>query len=110
MSVTCQLGLAGVSIHTTFVCPGRMAAATARRSVMSTSSTATPQGCSSSSSHVRNAQYISLGATTWSPGLRAWNTLVKAAVPEANSSAPAPPSIEASTASAASTVGLSGRP
>ena len=35
--------------------------------------------------------------------------LAKAAVPEANSSAPAPPSIDASTASAASTVGLSGR-
>jgi len=26
-----------------------------------------PQGCSSSSSQVRSAQYISLGATTWSP-------------------------------------------
>ncbi len=109
MSVTSQLGLAGVSIQTTRVWPGRIAAATARKSVMSTSSTATPQGCSSSSSHLRSAQYISLGATTWSPGLRAWNTLVNAAVPEANSSAPAPPSIEARTASAVSTVGLSGR-
>ena len=40
-------------------------------------------------SQLRSAQYITFGATTWSPGSSARKTAVAAAMPEANSSAPA---------------------
>ena len=50
-------------------------------------------------------------ATTWSPGSRAWNTAVAAAMPDENRRAPAGASSSiAITASASRTVALSGRP
>ena len=108
-SVTHQVGLAGVSTQISLVLPGRTAARTLRASVMSTRSTATPQGCSQPASQLRSAQYITWGAITWSPGFSAWNTAVAAAMPEPNSIAALPPSSEASSASAGRWVGPTGR-
>ena len=99
MSVTAQVGLAGVSIQTRRVRPGRIACFSASRSVMSTISTARPQARAVPVSQRRSAQYMTLGATTWSPGASARNTVVAAAMPEAKASAAAPPSSRASSAS-----------
>ena len=109
MSVTVHSGLAGVSIHTSLVAPGRTEACTAAGSVMSISSTFKPQRVAKFISQLRSDQYMTLGASTWSPGDRAWNTAVAAAMPEANSAACAPSSNCASTASAWSKAGLSAR-
>ena len=61
-------------------------------------------------SQLRSAQYITVGATTWSPGASAMNTEVAAAIPEENSIAASASSSIASTASVSRTVWLSGRP
>ena len=100
MSVMVQSGFAGVSIHTSRVWPGRSAASTAAGSVMSISSTCRPQCVAKPISQLRSDQYITFGASTWSPGARAWKTAVAAAMPDANSAACAPPSSRATTASA----------
>ena len=71
---------------------------------------AAPSRRAGPASQLRSDQYITVGATTWSPGRSARNTAVAAAMPEANSSAAAPPSREASSASAWSKPGLSARP
>ena len=110
MSVMVQSGFAGVSIQTSLVAPGRTAASSAARSSVSTKSTFKPQRVASLASQLRRPQYITRGATTWSPGASAWNTVVAAAMPEAKRSAWAPSSSIASTASASRTVALSGRP
>ena len=68
MSVMVQSGLAGVSIQTSRVLPGRSAAATAAGSVMSISSTCRPQWVAKFISQLRSDQYITFGASTWSPG------------------------------------------
>jgi hypothetical protein len=109
MSVTVHSGLAGVSIHTSFVLPGRSAACTAAGSVMSMSSTSRPHWVAKVISQLRSDQYMTLGASTWSPGARAWNTAVAAAMPLAKSSACWPPSSALITASAWSKAGLSAR-
>ena len=109
MSVSVHSGLAGVSIQTSLVCPGRSAACTASGRSISMNSTCKPQCVAKVASQLRSAQYITLGASTWSPGPRAWNTAVAAAMPEAKSSAWWPPSSRASRASAWSKAGLSAR-
>ena len=109
MSVMVHSGFAGVSTHTSFVLPGRMAACTAAGSVMSINSTSRPQWVAKFISQLRSDQYITFGASTWSPGASAWNTAVAAAMPEANSAACAPCSSCAITASAWSNAGLSAR-
>ena len=109
MSVSVHIGLAGVSIHTRRVWPGRIAACTAATSSIVTSSTCRPQSVANPISQLRNDQYMMRGASTWSPGASAWNTAVAAAMPEANSSAWCPPSSALITASAWSKAGLSAR-
>ena len=76
---------------------------------MSMNSTRKPQCVAKFTSQLRSDQYITFGATTWSPGASAWNTAVAAAMPEANSSDACPPSSAVSTASAWSNVGLLSR-
>ncbi len=110
MSVSDQSGLAGVSTQTSLVPPGRTAARTASRSAVSTRSTSRPQRRPSVTSQLRSAQYITLGATTWSPGESARSTAVAADMPEPSSIAAAAPSSAARSASASRTVSLSGRP
>ena len=110
MSVIVQSGLPGVSIQTSLVRPGSMAARRASRSSVSTKVSARPRRGASSRSQRFSAQYMTVPATTWSPGSRAPNTAVAAAIPEPNSRAPAPaPSSIARTDSASRTVALSGR-
>ncbi len=76
---------------------------------MSTSSTFRPQWVAKFSSQLRSDQYITLGASTWSPGASAWNTAVAAAMPEANNMLSAPFSSWVITACAWSKAGLSAR-
>ena len=109
MSVTVHSGLAGVSIHTNAVCPGRTAACTTAGSCMSINSTCSPQRTAKLVNQLRSDQYMTFGASTWSPGASAWKTAVAAAMPLANSRACAPPSSAHSTASAWSKAGLSAR-
>ncbi len=109
MSVIVHSGLAGVSTHTSFVLPGRMAAWTAALSAMSISSTCKPQCVAKFISQLRSDQYITFGASTWSPGASAWKTAVAAAMPLANSAAFSPCSSAAITLSAWSKAGLSAR-
>ena len=109
MSVTLQSGLAGVSTQTSFVLPGRIAARRAPGSVMSISSTSSPQRVAKVVSQLRSDQYMTCGASTWSPGSRAWNTAVAAAMPDAKSAAAWPRSSAQITASAWSNAGLSAR-
>jgi len=56
-SVMSHIGLAGVSTHSSLVRPGRIAAATASRSVVSVNSTSRPQVSANSASHLRTPQY-----------------------------------------------------
>jgi hypothetical protein len=100
MSVMSQVGFAGVSIQTSFVRPGCVARRSASRSVMSTTSQPRPQSAAYCRTQRRSDQYMPCASTTWSPGRRPWKTAVAAAMPEANSIAPAPPSSTASSASA----------
>ena len=109
MSVMLHVGLAGVSTHTKRVLPGWIAALTAAGSVMSMSSIFRPQCVAKFISQLRSDQYITFGASTWSPGASAWNTAVAAAMPDANNAAAAPCSSCAITASAWSNAGLSAR-
>ena len=92
MPVTDHSGLAGVSIHTSFVRPGTMAARNASSEVMSTKSTVRSPRCACAASQRRKAQYITRGATTCDPAGRLWNTAAAAAMPEANTREAAPPS------------------
>ena len=100
MSVTAQVGLAGVSTQTSRVAPGRSAAAMASTSPVVTKLTSRPQWAACSFSHLGRPKYITSGTTTWSPGRSDWNTAVAAATPEANSAAAGPPSSAAIKASA----------
>ncbi len=76
---------------------------------MSMSSTFRPQCVAKFISQLRSDQYITFGASTWSPGASAWNTAVAAAMPLANSAACAPCSSVAISCSAWSKAGLSAR-
>ena len=109
MSVSVHSGLAGVSTHTSAVLPGRSAACTAAGLVMSMSSTSRPQPVAKVMSQLRSDQYMTCGASTWSPGARAWKTAVAAAMPLAKSRVWCPPSSAVMTASAWSKAGLSAR-
>ncbi len=106
MSVIDHSGLAGVSIQTRRVRPGCTAARKVSTSVMSMNSTARPQRVANVVSQLRSDQYMTFGASTWSPGASAWNTAVAAAMPDANSSDACPPSSSVRTASAWSNVGF----
>ena len=111
MSVIVQSGFEGVSTQTSLVSPGFTASRRASRLSVSTKSTLRPQRTASVISQLRRAQYMTLEATIWSPGSRAWNTAVAAAMPDENSRAPASASSSiASTSSASRMVALSGRP
>ena len=109
MSLTVHSGLAGVSSHTNLVLRGRIAACTAAGLLMSMSSICKPHCVAKFISQLRSDQYMTCGASTWSPGASDWNTAVAAAMPEAKSAACAPCSSRASTASAWSKAGLSAR-
>ena len=100
MSVMVHIGLAGVSTQTRRVWPGRIAACTAAGSVMSINSTCRPQWLAKPISQLRSDQYMTRGASTWSPGARPWNTAVAAAMPDANNIDCVPCSSAAITASA----------
>src|SRR6267154_1118603 len=92
MSVLLHVGLAGVSIQTSLVTPGFVAAAMASVRSASTKSTFRPQWVAKLASQARKAQYITLGATTWSPGLRARKQAMAALMPEEKIRAFGPPS------------------
>ena len=87
MSVTAQVGLAGVSSQTSLVAPGRTAAAMASVRSASTNSTSRPHWVAKVASQLRSDQYITLGATTWSPGARARKQAVAALMPDEKISA-----------------------
>jgi hypothetical protein len=76
---------------------------------MSISSTCRPHCVAKPISQLRSDQYMTRGASTWSPGASAWNTAVAAAIPLAKSSVWWPPSSALITASAWSKAGLSAR-
>ena len=85
-------GLASVSIHSSFVLPGRTAALHRRRVVHGDQLDLQPPIAWRNPSASRAArQYITFGASTWSPGASACNTAVAATMPEANSAARSPP-------------------
>jgi hypothetical protein len=109
MSVTLQVGLAGVSIHTSLVAPGLTAAARASVRSASTKSTFKPHCVAKVASQLRKDQYITLGTTTWSPGAKARKQAVAALMPDEKINAFGPPSRAASVVSAWSKVGLSAR-
>src|SRR3954449_11439490 len=81
ISVTSHRGLLGVSSQTSAVLAGRMALASASRSALGTNSTSRPQVRAKSLSQLRSDQYMTLGATTWSPGFRDMKSAVAAAMP-----------------------------
>src|SRR3954463_16501619 len=91
ISVTSHRGLLGVSSQTNAVLAGRTALARASRSALGTNSTSRPQVRAKSFSQLRSDQYMTLGATTWLPGLRDMNSAVAAAMPEEKTRAPCPP-------------------
>ena len=100
ISVIDHSGFAGVSIQTSRVRPGCIDRRTASESVMSMNSTRSPHWVANVISQLRSDQYMTFGASTWSPGASAWNTAVAAAIPDANSSDACPPSSAVRTASA----------
>ena len=110
MSVMVQSGLAGVSIQTSFVLPGRRPARMAAGSPASTKVASMPRLVASSCSHLRRPQYMTLGATTCAGRSSARKVVVAAVMPEADTRLAAPPSSWVSTASTWRTVALSGRP
>ena len=109
MSLTAQVGLAGVSSQTSLVAFGRTAAAIASVLSASTNSTSRPHWVAKVASQLRSDQYMTFGTTTWSPGARARKQAVAALMPDEKTSAFAPPSSAARVASAWSKVGLSAR-
>ena len=109
MSLTAQVGLASVSSQTSLVAFGRTAAAMASVRSVSTNSTESPHRVAKVASQLRSDQYMTFGATTWSPGARARKQAVAALMPDEKTSAFAPPSSAARVASAWSKVGLSAR-
>jgi hypothetical protein len=99
MSLTSQVGLAGVSSQMSRVLPRRTAAKSASVSQLSTTSTSSRPPVAHLKIQPFNAQYIALGTTTCAPGSRLMNTAVAAAMPEAKTRARLPPSRRASVAS-----------
>jgi hypothetical protein len=110
MSVIGHVGLAGLSIQTSLVRPGCTAVASASIELASTKSTTIPPSAARLFNQLRRPQYMTCGATTWSPGRSARNTAVAAAIPDAKVRQAAPPSRLASSASGCTNVGLVGRP
>ena len=106
MSVMAQVGFEGVSTHTIRVAPGRSVRRRASRSPLGTRSSANRPFAARVCSQRRMVQYISAGATTWSPGSSVSKTVVAAAMPELNNSASWPSSSRASSASQRSYVGF----
>ena len=95
MSVIVHSGLAGVSIHTSLVRPGR---GWRPRSPPGRQRPQTWARCPAGASRLiqsRRPQYITLGATTWAGRSSAKNAIVAAVMPEATTRAPAPPSSNA---------------
>ncbi len=64
MSLSAQVGLAGVSSHTSLVAPGFTAAAIASVLSASTNSTLRPQFVAKVASQLRSDQYMTFGTTT----------------------------------------------
>ena len=106
MSVSTQVGFDGVSTQTMRVEPGRRARRRASWSPFGTRSSAKRPVDARCCSQLRMVQYISAGATTWSPGASVSKTVVAAAIPEPKSSASWPSSRRASSASQRSYVGF----
>jgi hypothetical protein len=92
ISVIVHGGFAGLSIQISLVRPGCTAAASSSVALASTKSTTTPRSAAEPFSQLRSPQYMSCGATTWSPSLSARNTAVAAAIPDAKVRLAAPPS------------------
>ena len=63
-SVICHIGFAGVSSHSSRVCPGRIADASAPGSVVSVNSTSRPQVSANSASHARTPKYRTRDTST----------------------------------------------
>mmetsp|Transcript_18516 Transcript_18516/g.60799 ORF Transcript_18516/g.60799 Transcript_18516/m.60799 type:complete len:227 (-) Transcript_18516:237-917(-) len=111
MSETDQVGLAGVSSQTNF---GRVDKAErslflSKGSPKSRAFTSIFHLFAKSMIHPLNAQYITRGTMTWSPGRSILKTAVAADIPDENKRASAPNSSSLMVPSAASTVGLSSR-
>jgi hypothetical protein len=64
MSVIVHNGLAGVSIHTSFVIPVRAARRTSSGLAMSMTSTRSPHCVANPRSQLRSVQYMTLGTST----------------------------------------------
>ena len=109
MSVTHQVGLAGVSIHTSLVRRAAWRRRWRRSGRRRRNRPSGPIAVAKPASQLRSDQYITLGATTWPPGASARKQAVAALMPEEKISALGPPSSAASVASAWSKVGLSAR-
>src|SRR4029453_4003190 len=105
MSITLSSGLVGVSTHTTLV-SWRIAARNAERSVMSTTSWATPQSASTRARSRYVPPYTSFESNTWSSGRSVRRSVASAAIPDAKQSPWRPPSSDASTVSRAPRVGV----
>ena len=91
MSVIFSNGLDGVSTQTNLVL-GRIAPSTSAGSVISRKVVSSPQGAKISFSILAVPWYTSLGAKTWSPGERTWNTAMLAADPDEKAAAARPSS------------------
>ena len=111
MSVMIQIGLDGVSIQTSRVRPGLIAARERARDRPRRRTSPPVRGSAHPRvSHWRRPQYIAVGATTCAGRSSARNAVVAAAMPEANSRLAAPPSSSVRTSSTCRTVALSERP
>src|SRR5262249_3833179 len=98
------------SIQISLVRPGSTALARASVALASTKSTTSPHSAAELLSQLRRPQYMTCGATTWSPGLSAKNTAVAAAIPDAKVRQAAPPSSRVSSGSGWTNVGFVDRP
>ena len=110
MSPMLSSGLVGVSTQTSFVSPGRIAAATCSRSETGAGLCSRPQTFSTLSKSRKVPPYASSGITTWSPGRQSARTRVSSAArPEANAKPRSPSSSAAMLPSSAVRVGLAER-
>ena len=105
MSVILSSGLDGVSTRMSLVA-GVIASLTASMSVMSTKEVCRPHLTRRSRSSSAVPWYRSCGAIRWSPVARDWNTAARAAAPEENAAASAPPSRSLTHSSRSDRVGL----
>ena len=110
MSPMLSIGFVGVSIQTSFVLPGLMAARIASRSETGAGLWSNPQTFSTFSNRRKVPPYASSGITAWSPGTHRLRMRVSsAASPEANAKPRSPSSRAAMLLSRAVRVGFAER-